>query len=486
MRAGRGGSTVREDEVGDGREGSGRVARRAGYVLCASGFALTLWAFYPGLMTPDSIDQWAQGRAWSFNDVHPPLMSALWGLFDRAWAGPAPMLVFHNLLFWGGAALFWRATRDAAPRLSLAFAALGFTPQVWATLSTIWKDVGLGAALFLASALLYGAGRHGWRWGVFAACPLLFYGYGARLNAAPAVLPLALWSAYVACLQFPKLRARAAAFKLLPVVLGLAYFALLTLAVFAATRALTKGQTIYPYQQILLHDLAAVSKEEGRPLFPAYVTASENFSHEKVSENYSDEWVNTLIYGSPPLLPYTGSPEQVASLRAAWWDAIRGHKLAYLKHRWAVYRKLTGFGTEIVYKSFNPATGLNNPPQFRRQPNALTRALTSYFFFFSNSVFFRGFVWILACAALTYFALRLGLGGDLGPSFALASSGLLYALAYFFVTPSSEFRYLWWTMLAGASAATLFAVHMSEQPGVLRGRRAVLSSAKEDDTPARS
>jgi hypothetical protein len=466
---------------------SGRVAGWAGYVLCAAGFVLTVWAFYPGLMSPDSIDQWAQGRAWVFNDVHPPLMAAVWGLSDRVWAGPAPMLVFHNLMFWGGAALFWRATREAAPRLSLVFAALGFMPQVLALLSMVWKDVGLGAALFLASALLYGAGRHGWRFAVFAACPLLFYGYAVRLNAAPAVLPLAVWSAHVACRQFPKLRARADAFRLLPAALGLAYFALLTLGVVGVTRALTKGQTLYPYQQILLHDLAAVSKEEGRPLFPQYVTGAAGFSHERVSENYSDEWVNSLLYVPQPPLSYTRDPEQVASLRAAWWDAVSTHKLAYLKHRWAVYRKLTGFGTEIVYKSFNPATGMNNPPPFRRAPGALTRALTSYFFFFSNSIFFRGFVWILVCLALCYFPLRLGLtAGDLGAAFALASSGLLFALAYFFVTPSSEFRYLWWTMLAGASAAVLFAAHLSAHREVLRGRRAVLSSRQEDGTPARS
>ena len=269
--------------------------------------------------------------------------------------------------------------------------------------------------------------------------------------------------------------------------LGLAYFAVLTLAVGAATRALTKGQTLYPYQQVLLHDLAAVSKAEGRPLFPQYITGSPTFSHERVSESYSDEWVNSLLYVPQPPLSYTRSPEEVASLRAAWWDAVSTHKLAYLKHRWAVYRKLTGFGTEMVYKSFNPATGMNNPPPFRRAPGALTRALTSYFFFFSNSVFFRGFVWILVCLALCYFPLRLGLDtGELGAALALASSGLLYALAYFFVTPSSEFRYLWWTMLAGASAAVLFAAHLSAHREVLRGRRAVLSSAEEDDTPARS
>jgi hypothetical protein len=32
-----------------------------GYALCTAGFVLTLVAFLPGLMSPDSVDQWQQG-----------------------------------------------------------------------------------------------------------------------------------------------------------------------------------------------------------------------------------------------------------------------------------------------------------------------------------------------------------------------------------------------------------------------------------------
>src|ERR1051325_2140122 len=88
------------------------VSRVGGYLVCAAGFVLTVVAFYPGVMSPDSFDQWEQGRAWAFNDVHPPVMSALWGLMDRVWAGPAGMLLLHNALFWGAAALFWRLVRE--------------------------------------------------------------------------------------------------------------------------------------------------------------------------------------------------------------------------------------------------------------------------------------------------------------------------------------------------------------------------------------
>jgi hypothetical protein len=159
------------------------------------------------------------------------------------------------------------------------------------------------------------------------------------------------------------------------------------------------------------------------------------------------------------------------SLRAAWWEAVSNNKLAYLSHRWAIFRNLTGLGTEMVYKSFNPDTGMNNPPEFRRPPNALTRSLTSYFFLFADSPFFRGFLWILVCLALVYLTLRLRLEGDLGAVFALSSSGLLYAAAYFFVSPSSEFRYLWWTVLAATASAILFAMHLAAHRETLRRPR---------------
>src|ERR1044071_1420202 len=128
-------------------------ARWGGYFVCLAGFALTLAAFYPGVMTPDSIDQLGQARAWEFYEANPPIMSAVWGLIDRVWPGPAGMLLLDNLLFWGGAALLWRLTRERSPKLSLAFTFIGFTPQVLAHLGSVLKDVSLGATLVMVSAL---------------------------------------------------------------------------------------------------------------------------------------------------------------------------------------------------------------------------------------------------------------------------------------------------------------------------------------------
>ena len=62
-----------------------------------------------------------------------------------------------------------------------------------------------------------------------------------------------------------------------------------------------------------------------------------------------------------------------------------------------------------------------------------------------------------------------------------ASTGLAYSFAYFFVTPSSEFRYLWWTVLTAIISTLLFALHLYTHRAELRARRAA-----SDDSNATS
>ena len=42
------------------------------------GFATSLLAFYPGVMTYDSESQFFQARHFEFGDWHPPIMALIW------------------------------------------------------------------------------------------------------------------------------------------------------------------------------------------------------------------------------------------------------------------------------------------------------------------------------------------------------------------------------------------------------------------------
>jgi hypothetical protein len=437
------------------KESRSGVALWFGYALCTIGFLICLVAFYPGYMSLDSLDQWNQGRAWVFWDYHPPVMSAVWGILDRFFPGPFGMLFLHNAMFWSGTALFWRHTWRKSIILGLGLISFAYLPPVLALLSTIWKDVGLGSSLLLVSALLYGANKTSSRTLLIVSPIFLFYGYAVRLNASPAIIPLALWTAFIACRVFPFLKNKAERFGLLPVVCGVVYFLLLAGAVNLATSFLVKDGFTYPYQQVMLLDLSALSKTTDEQLFPPHVTNNENFSLEKVRERYSSYTVNPLIYGDKPPFKLSTKSDEVAALRERWLLAIWNHKTAYLKSRAEIFMHLTSLNQYDVAIPYLLQGDFHNPPEFKSKHGTLNRFLMAYFSYFSRSLLFRGFFWILISLGMVYLSARGKLHEDLETVFVLSISGLLYALAYFFLTPSSEFRYLWWTVLS-ATVSLLF------------------------------
>jgi hypothetical protein len=172
----------------------------------------------------------------------------------------------------------------------------------------------------------------------------------------------------------------------------------------------------------------------------------------------------------------TTEAQQVAALRAKWRAVVFADPATYLTQRAALFSCLTGFNTQDVEMAFFPATGMNNPRPIKSPMNLLTRLFTDYFFFFSRSLLFRGFFWLLLTAGIIYLSLRLRLDRELEPAFVLASSGLLYGLGYFFYAPSSEFRYLWWTVLAASVATVLFVIYVLTNWGRLRGRSGVATN----------
>ncbi|MGC2238865.1 MAG: hypothetical protein WA584_22105 [Pyrinomonadaceae bacterium] len=425
-----------------------------GYLLCVLGFGLTIWAFYPGLMSPDSVTSFTEARQNSFTDISSPVMSYLWRFLDKIIAGPAPMLVLQNAVFWSACAVFWRATHKKSFWLGLCLILFALMPQIFAQLPVIWKDVGLGAALFLSSALLYLADKTKNKVAFLISPLFLFYGYAARLNALPAVLPLAIWSGFIFCRVF-EIEKR----KLLPVAAGAIYFFAISLTVYFVSGGITEGKTVYPFQQIYLYDLAAISKERNEALFPEYVLKNENFSLEKVKTRYNERSVSDLIFenvpeqGDLPVLKLSSDAEQIAALRQKWLESVQENPSAYLKHRGRVFAQLAGLSSSVTRPFWNLGFS-ENPPEFQREENFAASVLMKYFGLFQRpfpqTFFFRAFLWLLFCGYFLFRAIKNKLRDDWEIVFVLSTSCLLFTFAYFPTTPSTEFRYLFWSAISSA------------------------------------
>ncbi len=249
--------------------------------------------------------------------------------------------------------------------------------------------------------------------------------------------------------------------KFAPVLIGCGYLIMLSAAVYFATYKITDGRTVYPAQQVFLYDLAAISAERNEALFPEYVLKNEKFSLELVKLRYNIRSVNDLIYADIPnrgdsaVLPLTTDAEEISALRRKWFETVWAHPLDYLVHRGKVFAQLTGL-TYSVTRPYWDIGFASSPPEFRGEEHFAGKVLTGYFSLFRRPVTqtfaFRGFIWLLLSAFFLYQSVKNRLRADWKVVFVLSSSGLLFALAYFPTTPSTEFRYLFWSAISSAAA----------------------------------
>jgi hypothetical protein len=437
--------------------------RLIGYVICAAGFGLMLWAFYPGMMSGDSIASLGEGRSGIIYDQNSPLMSFVWGGLDRVVAGPGLMLALQLGIFWSAAAILWEAIHRESLGLGLASVLFPFMPQILSQLPMIWKDVGMAVTLFMAVALIYAASRNKSAIALLLSPAFLFYGLSARLNALPAVLPIAIWTGFVTASVFGFGKR-----PLTGLAIGMVYCLVLFAAVQIVQSSITDGRTSFPFQFVLLHDLAAISVANDAPLFPAYIVEGESFSMDGVKKNYRTTTVGDLVYGDetrpsmPPVLAVSEDRQNIAELRSAWGEQVSKNPGTYLRHRLGVFAELIGLGRSVSFQYWD-LNFSRNPAEFPLEKNIAGGFLAGYFRIFQRPVmqtfFFRAFIWMLACGYFLYRSLRSRLRGDWALVFVLSASSLLYIFSYFFTAPAADFRYVYWPAIASA-IVVIFGVYV--------------------------
>lgn len=416
------------------------------------GIALTVMCYYPGYMSDDSIKQLTQATSGHFTDWQSPLMSGVWSGFDALIPGPLGMLIFHNLMFWLGLTLL---VRQALARRLWSYPlilAMGLFPPILALLGTIWKDVGMASALLLACSLLFQAQQRqrGLAW--CAAQLALFYASGVRHNAAVAVLPLALWAGIIAQHLFlPRTRKPV----LIGIGVGLTLFVVLNLASWTVNQRLTAGRTTYPLQQILLHDLVAISISTDQVLLPGYL--KEDITIENLKSIYTINEIVPMFCCSdaPRHFKQTTDASEFSELKTTWLEVVPRHWRPYLAHRRAIFMNQLGIGRATVYLPF--WSGIDpNPFGITLRHSLCNRTVMWCLTKLKDSLLFRGWLYVLILVLYLVVVFFPPFGQHRDAVWAIASSGLCYALAYLFVSTTSDFRMHWWTVVSATVVPVLF------------------------------
>ena len=416
-----------------------------GATLTAFGFLLSVIVFYPGIFTPDSLDQFSQAQTGQFEDWHPPMMAALWFVLNRLHEGPELLFFTHLILFWVG---LW-AVSDAIRRSGAHWGALvpliGLAPFVFNYLGLLWKDVALASAWLFAAGVAFrrlvrGEKLQVWElvviWAAFA------YGALVRGNSIFAAAPLALyflntdvfsrriWPQIAACILVP---------------------ALLLTAASVFNQQIVAAEAQHPEDSLFLFDLVGVSHQTRANLVPGPWTPAQA---RQIPDCYGvDKWDHVGM-GHCRFLTQTLDDRDLwggPAVSHAWLGAIAQHPLQYAAHRLAFSNQLMRWlGPIPAHDAFMESEMTD--PRYRHHPGPVFRAYEAGSDALASTPFFRPYFWLLIAAGAVVVSWFATDSPQRRFASALSASGFVYLATYVVFGVASDFRYAYWSILASCAA----------------------------------
>ncbi|OQY90318.1 MAG: hypothetical protein B6D39_08440 [Anaerolineae bacterium UTCFX2] len=126
-----------------------------------------LLAYWPGMMSADSLNQWGQALSGHFNDHHPASHTFIIWLLVRIYPSPALVALTQILalaLVSGYILGFFETQGVPKPFLWIASLVFALSPVNGTMVNTLWKDVFYSAALLGFTFLVYRVGISRGRW----------------------------------------------------------------------------------------------------------------------------------------------------------------------------------------------------------------------------------------------------------------------------------------------------------------------------------
>jgi hypothetical protein len=414
-------------------------------MVVAVGWALTLFGFWPGWMSFDSGDQYAQVLSGRYNDIHPPLMAAVWALTNRVVPGPGGIFALHALAFWIGL-VATLALRLTGWRLALVALSIGFWPPIALMLGHVWKDVGMTAALLIATAAAMHWRRGGSRYYWVLAFAALMVAAAYRHNAITACLPLLI-------LLFRRDTKSAWPGVILR-------FSLAVLALFATPSVLTRiigAEPKLAWPAVALFDIAAVSIATDQQRVPLEISAP-SLTVDDLKTHFKP-WANPSIFDTGKIklsffVPY--GPRERSAVAGAWWRAVREQPQAWFAHRARLSKYLLFGPPAEAPRELAIVPLMMLPPDADLEISPADNILARNEIAFADRWWRSPVFW-----AAPYLLLGLVVAVSVWrsqtrwqPALVLCASAWAYALPLALVAGAAEARYLLWTEVITLIAAT--------------------------------
>jgi hypothetical protein len=428
-----------------------------GVVSCV----LAVLVLSPGYMSTDSADQLDQARSLDLIDHHPIVMSLIWRCLDQVVPGPFGMLVLNNVLYWFGLTAIFTTLRWPLWLRALAIPAVGFFPPVFCIMGAIWKDTLMQAALVAAvGSFLILERKKSW---LLLALGILCWALaaGVRHNGVAAAWPL-LALPLVNAQPLAKLSARA---RLVACVTAALVSAMvLSFTLMRASASLARKASFW--QMIATFDIAGVSIGTGKMMFDADSpvlrpgTTVRDLRRAFRIQNHMTLYKCPMRRCKAPVFRVYEEPE-LARLASNWRHVILSEPSAYLRHRMALYRYVSGIDGGAAKLRYGSKTKYRRTYPLSRRARETLRQLASL----AHTAWFKVWIYLALSALAAPISAVLALRGRSLLPLVFVLSGTSYAATLFLAAGAPDYRYSVWSVLASVLALLTLA-----QPHLFRSR----------------
>ena len=410
------------------------------YLICINYFII-LSIFYPGYMSIDSLYQYHQSKTLEFTDHHPPVMAGVWSLLNYIFSGPQGLLFFHLILFWSAILILFKNFRDKHNAYIVIF--ICYLPWILNFIGVLWKDVGMAFSLLLFFSLslkkLEGSFIKKFL-KISTMFLLIFYSLSVRHNAFFAVIPILF---YTINKWYPELRM----WKSIIYCFGIVALSLtLNHILIYNLMQVSKANS---YRGLMVDDLSYLSIKTGKSLVP-------NVSFEDLKECSKIYIGETQLHLKDVCLQHKktykeNNPFLNNSLNEIWIYEVMKHPYEILYFRLSIFSYFLRSPANSPYGIWHSGISENqelNKEKIKRE-ETYTSLITEKFVL-STAKFlpflFKPYwwLWLNSLLYLIYFtSYKKKIEFE-----ALLASSTFYILGYLPITPSADFRYIYWSVLA--------------------------------------
>ncbi len=413
--------------------------------------AVNTYAFYPGFMSNDTIDQLAQALGDKpLEDWHPPVMAMLWRVLIRFIGGDfGVLLVWQVALLWSALVIMaiYIYKRTGRKTLSVLPLALGLAPFVLNFSGVLWKDVQMAVALTMAGALLLVVNvLAGWKQKAVLAMAALFiiYAVNLRYNALFAIVP------FVTLILWTPLASRAKYVSIAFIFGG----ALLLNPVIHAVRPVVAAN---PASSVMVDDVTHVYDRNQVKELQASPQLKQALTNVIDRCAIKQVPVSVLISCADESDRRVLSLSKYDELKKVWRDAVFKHPLEYAQYRTSQFYIFLRPQTKAQAYVWHDGV-VANPYGLEARDNWASTFAKGYteFIAYDFGFIFRPYFWLIVGMIVVVAGWRArSVWTHARYIIAFAASGVLYVLSYLPAVAAYDFRYTYWSCIAISMAILL-------------------------------